>query len=62
MKFGAEDKKKLYALAVLGAVAAIAFYTQVLDNGSPSPSPAPVPKAAVETSVRPTQPHQRPRR
>jgi hypothetical protein len=45
MKLGAEDKKKLYALAVLGVVAAIAFYTQVLDNGSPTPSPAPTPAA-----------------
>jgi hypothetical protein len=46
MKFGAEDKKKVYALAVLGVVAVIAFYTQVIDNGS-SPSPAPAPKAVA---------------
>jgi hypothetical protein len=47
MKFGAEDKKKLYALGVLGVVAVIAFYTQVLDNGS-SPAPAPKPAASSD--------------
>jgi hypothetical protein len=57
MKLGAEDKKKVYALAGLGLVAVVAFYTQVLDNGPSTPSPAPAPKdAVVDTSVRPTQP------
>ena len=61
MKFGGEDKKKLYTLAALGVVAAIAFYTQVLsDGGTPSRAPAPTPKGAVlpdpTATVRPTAP------
>jgi hypothetical protein len=61
MKLGAEDKKKVYALAALGVVAAIAFYTQVLsDGGSPSPAPAPAPKTTLlpdpTAAVRPTAP------
>jgi hypothetical protein len=52
MKLGAEDKKKVYALVVLGVVAVIAFYTQVIDNGSsPTPStPKPAPTADVSST------------
>jgi hypothetical protein len=56
MKLGAEDKKKVYALAVLGVVAVIAFYTQVIDTGSSStPStPRPAATAAAPDSPAPT--------
>jgi hypothetical protein len=43
MKLGTEDKKKVYALSILGVVAAIAVYSSFFssDSGTP-PAPAPV--------------------
>jgi hypothetical protein len=57
MKLGSEDKKKVYALTVLGVIAVIAFYTQVIDNGSrPSPAPAPKFAATEDTGAAPATP------
>jgi hypothetical protein len=39
MKLGTEDKKKLYALAVLGVIMVIAVYTSFFSDSSPSPAP-----------------------
>jgi hypothetical protein len=46
MKLGTEDKKKVYALGVLGVVAAIAVYSSFFSDSSPSPTPA-APTAVV---------------
>lgn len=43
MKLGAEDKPKLIALAVLGAVAGYMVYSNVLSDSTPSPPPRPAP-------------------
>ena len=39
MNLGTENKKSVWALAVLGVVAAYFFYTNVLSDSSPSPAP-----------------------
>ncbi|HTS66778.1 MAG TPA: hypothetical protein VMH28_32360 [Candidatus Acidoferrales bacterium] len=45
IKLGAENKKAVWALSILGAVAAIVLYTNVIsDSTAPAPSPA---KSAV---------------
>ena len=58
MKLGAEDKKKVYALGVLAAIAGIVFYTQVIQDDSSGPStPAPAPRAAApEEPAAPVRP------
>jgi hypothetical protein len=47
MKFGAEDKKKVYALSILGVIAAIAVYSTFF-SGDSGPSPAPAPGLVTE--------------
>jgi hypothetical protein len=41
VKFGAENKKELWALGVLGVVAAYFLYTNVLSNSGPAPAAKP---------------------
>jgi hypothetical protein len=41
MKLGTENKKSVYWLIVLGVVAAIAVYTQLLSGPSYTPTPRP---------------------
>ena len=41
MKLGADDKKKVYALGVLGVIMVIAVYSSFFSDSSSSPAPAP---------------------
>ena len=60
MKIGAENRKELWALGVLGVVAAYFLYTNVLSNSGPAPaakpavsegSSVPAPETAPETPI-----------
>jgi hypothetical protein len=50
MKLGAEDKKKVYWLAGLGVIAAITFYTQVIQSDDSGPVPTPVQKPVASAT------------
>ena len=39
MKVGTENKKSVYALAVLGVIAALAVYSNLLSDSNPAPAP-----------------------
>jgi hypothetical protein len=52
VKIGAENRKELWALGVLGVVAAYFLYTNVLSNSGPAPTPAAKP-AVSEASPPP---------
>src|SRR3974390_1032299 len=52
MKLGADDKKKVYALGVLGVIMVIAVYSSFFSESSSSPAPAPA--AAVTERNRAT--------
>jgi hypothetical protein len=56
MKMGVEDKKKVWTLAGLGAVAAYLFYANVLSGPGAGPSPAPPKPAATASVPAPSQP------
>ena len=49
MKLGAEEKKKVWALSILGFVALYLIYTNVIADSSPS-APPPAPKPAATTA------------
>jgi hypothetical protein len=53
MKLGAENKKKVYALAVLGVVAAYMVYSQLLSGPSYTPAPAPAATAGDSAAASP---------
>ncbi len=56
MKLGAEDKKKVYALAVLGVVMAGSVYYNFFSGPSSSPAPAPAPTASADSALPATPP------
>src|SRR5260370_9503053 len=39
MKLGTENKKSVYALAVLGVIAAVAVYSSFFSDSNPTPAP-----------------------
>jgi len=51
MKLGTENKKSVYALIILGVIAAIAVYTQLLSGPSYTPTAAAPPKTADTTDT-----------
>ncbi|HXK05825.1 MAG TPA: hypothetical protein VMS37_25715 [Verrucomicrobiae bacterium] len=55
MKLGAENKKAVWALSVLGVVAAIVLYTNVLSDSSPAPAAKSAAKSAVIERNRPAE-------
>jgi len=55
MKFGAENKKSVWALGVLGVVAAIVLYTNVISDSSPAPAAKSAAKSAVIERNRPAE-------
>lgn len=51
MKIGLENKKQVYALSILGGVAAILVYTQLLSGPSSTPAPAPRSSEATDAAA-----------
>jgi len=56
MKIGAENKKSVYALAVLGVVAAYMVYSQLLSGPSYTSAPAPAAKTGDGAAASPAAP------